>query len=275
MTSGNDDLGSILSGVTPRRHRRDLAALFDQPGEAKESTPAPPAQTPPPDPPAPPTPPAPPPPPEQSAPLVPQAPPSLPVPATNEVSSYLQYLPAPYHADPFIGRFLMIFESILAPIERTVDNLPYYLDPHTTPDELVPWLASWIGEQMDENVVLAQQRKRVSRAAGLYRWQGTKKALREHLEVYTGHAPLIVENFDGLRLGQDAALGLNARLGQPRPNSVAITVTVDRLADVDEGVLRRIIEEQKPAHVGYSLEVRERPARPERRDRRAPRVLLP
>ena len=38
------------------------------------------------------------------------------------VSSYLDYLPAPFHEDPFVGRFLLIFETILGSIEGTVSD---------------------------------------------------------------------------------------------------------------------------------------------------------
>ena len=175
----------------------------------------------------------------------------------HEVSSYLQYLPAPYAADPFIGRYLMIVERILSTIERTIDNVPYYFDPATTPEELLPWLAGWVGLELDENAPLINRRRALARAAGLYRWQGTRYALRTQLAEYTGQRPLIVENFDGLRLGNDAMLGVNTALGQPRPHSMAITALTDDVGEVDEGVVRRIVESEKPVHVGYSLEIRQ------------------
>ena len=174
-----------------------------------------------------------------------------------EISSYVQYLPAPYAADPFIGRYLMIVERILSTVERTIDNIPYYFDPATTPAELLPWLASWVGVELDENTPLINRRRALSRAAGMYRWQGTRRALREQLADYTGQPPLIVENCDGLRLGGDAMLGVNTALGRPRPHTMAITVLADDVAEIDEGVVRRIVESEKPVHVGYTVEVRQ------------------
>lgn len=179
------------------------------------------------------------------------------LPAVQEFpeSSYLQYLPAPFQRDAFMARFLLIFESILGPIERTIDNVPYYLDPRMAPETLLPWLASWVGLELDENWPLAQQRQLVLWAATLHRWRGTRRALREHLRLYTGHAPLIVENFDGMRLGQDAVFGLNSRIGTPAAPQHWITVTVlsEHPDELDEGILRSIIELEKPAHVGYTL----------------------
>src|SRR5262249_3821384 len=128
-------------------------------------------------------------------------------------SSYVQYLPAPLQADEFLGQFLRIFESILAPIERTIDNIAYTFDPRVTAPQVLPWLASWVGLELEETWPEERQRQLVLWMATLYRWRGTRRGMRQHLRLYTGHAPLIVENFDGMRLGQDAALGVNTRLG--------------------------------------------------------------
>lgn len=176
--------------------------------------------------------------------------------ADGQISSYLQYLPAPYQADLFLGRFLLIFEAILGPIEQTIDMLVHYFDPRLTPAEFLPWLASWVGVELDENWPLARRRDLVYWAVTLYRWRGTRRGLREHLRLYTGRTPLIVENFDGLRLGQDGLLSENASLGVSRHNWLNIIVLADRPPDFEERVVRQIIEFQKPAHVGYTLEIR-------------------
>ena len=36
-------------------------------------------------------------------------------------------------------------DEVLAPVLSTLDNLPAYLDVATTPDDLLPWLAAWLG----------------------------------------------------------------------------------------------------------------------------------
>jgi phage tail-like protein len=169
-------------------------------------------------------------------------------------SSYLQYLPTPYQDDAFMGRFLLIFESILSPIEQTIDGVASYFDPRLAPEDWLPWLASWMGVELDENWPIERRRQLVARAAELLRIQGTRRALREHIELYAGRLPLIVENFSGLRLGQDGLMGVNAQLGERQPHSIDVTVIADR--PLDERVLRGIIETHKPAQVGYTLQIR-------------------
>jgi len=174
----------------------------------------------------------------------------------------MEYLPTLYQGDDFLGRFLRIFEDIIDPIERTIDNVGDSLDPRLAPDEFLPWLSSWMGADLDENWPPAKQRELIASAATLYRWRGTRRGLREHLRIYTGYSPLIVENFTGLRLGQDAVLGVNTRLGEYQPHCFYVTAVAAEPGSLDERILQRIVESEKPAHTGYLLEVQPAPALP-------------
>ena len=95
----------------------------------------------------------------------------------SDRSSYLNYLPGIYRESHFLGRFLLIFESILGPIERTVDNLPYYFDPELTPPECVAWLGSWLGLVLDERWPEERRRGLIGSAVELYQWRGTRRGL--------------------------------------------------------------------------------------------------
>jgi phage tail-like protein len=174
-------------------------------------------------------------------------------------SSLLQYLPAPFHGDPFLAQFLHVFEDIFGSIEQRIDTLAWYFDPLLTPPEVLPWLAGWIGIELDENWPLARRRQLVRWAAQLYRLRGTRRGMRTHLELYSGYPPLIVENFDGLRLGQDGGLGATARLGTTRQNWIDVTVLTRCAEEVDESIVRQIIEFQKPASVAYRFAIANAP----------------
>ena len=52
--------------------------------------------------------------------------------------------------DDFLGRFLLIFESILGPIERIADSGHFYFDTRLAPPDMLPWLAQWVGLVLDE-----------------------------------------------------------------------------------------------------------------------------
>ncbi len=176
--------------------------------------------------------------------------------AFGQQSSYLQYLPAIYSEHPFMGRFLMIFESILSPIEEILDNISYYFDPGTAPNDVLPWLASWLDLALDESWPLERRRDLAHAAVGLYRSRGTRQGLLEYLRVYTGGEPHITEDFPGIPLAGQSRLGLNTVLGEGSgPYTFAVTLEVDDPQSLDMSQLRAIIEAEKPAHTAYTLQV--------------------
>ena len=170
-------------------------------------------------------------------------------------SVYLRYLPSIYRQDSFIRRLLLIFESVLLPLEGLVDTLALYTEPELTPAEFLPWLAQWVGLALDASWPLDRQRTLIHDAAEIYRWRGTRHGLALHIQAYTGTTPHIQEYADGFVLGRDSALGRTTQLRQAvrDPLLVVVTVPVPAGATVDPAVLRAIIEEDKPAHVSYRL----------------------
>ena len=171
-------------------------------------------------------------------------------------SSYLAYLPAIYSEGDFMGRFLMIFESVMAPLEEVLDNISYYLDPAIAPPELLTWLASWLNLVLDETWPLESRRALIKSAVELYQWRGTKRGLRDYLKVYSGVEPEITEEFGGLTLDGSARLGWNTILGGSGGQfTFNVRLELDDPASVNLRQLKSIIESEKPAHTAYSLEV--------------------
>lgn len=164
----------------------------------------------------------------------------------NEHSSYLQYLPPLYQDDEFMGQFLMIFESILDPLDRTIDSINHYFDPRLVPEPLLPWLASWVDVVLNEKWPIERRRELVTMAVDLYRWRGTRRGLREYLRIYAGVEPFIEE------------AGREERGSPKLPKHVfRITLDVDDPADIDRDLVETIIEAEKPAFASYILEIRQ------------------
>jgi phage tail-like protein len=149
----------------------------------------------------------------------------------------------------------LIFQSLLDPIEQKADNTHYYLDPGTTPAEFLPWLASWVGITLEPGLDETGQRELIRQAVELHRWKGTRRGLRDELRQRTGARALIVENFDGLRIGQDASLGLNTYLGAHREGCIAVTLAQGNESAVDHLRAEELVRDLKPAHVGHILRV--------------------
>lgn len=138
----------------------------------------------------------------------------------------------------FLDGFLRIFDSIWEPIERQIDYLYAYFDPHLAPSDFLPWLGTWVDLVLDENWPEARRRTLIEHAVELYRRRGTASALRDYLAIFTGTTPEILED------GADS-----------NPFHFTVSFRVDEPAALDQDRIRRIIEEEKPAHTTYTLKV--------------------
>jgi phage tail-like protein len=162
----------------------------------------------------------------------------------TDQSSYLKYMPTVYGTSGFIGRFLLIFESILTPVDRQIGNLPYYFDPRMAPPDFLPWLAGWLGLVLDERWPEGQRRELIRSAVDLYDWRGTRRGVSEFLRLYTGYLPEIVEPGVGAKSAKtDQAFRFIVRIKTPEPDKV------------NRELVQTIIEMEKPAQAGYTLEV--------------------
>lgn len=149
-------------------------------------------------------------------------------------SRYVEYLPALYDT-PFMHRFLSIFESVLTPIVWRIDNLDLFLDPQTTPEAFLPWLANWYTLTFDHTWDEARRRQLLQAAPQIFHLWGTAVALRTILNIYTGHSVQIID--------QDAAL-------PPFTFRVVIPLPEEAL---NRGALEKVINAHKPAHTRYEL----------------------
>lgn len=172
-----------------------------------------------------------------------EAPPGVPAHRSN----YLEYLPGIYHDSDFLGRFLLIFEHILSPIDRTIENIPDYFDPELAPPDVVTWLGSWLGLVLDARWPDERRRDVVKAAPELFRWRGTRRGLSHFLRLYTGIEPEIIE--PTLR---DVA---NDRT---RAYRFTVRIRVGRRSPLSRQLVETIIETEKPAFAACSLEWIER-----------------
>lgn len=178
--------------------------------------------------------------------------------STLTKSSYLEYLPALYRDDEFIGRFLLIFESVMKPLENVIGNLDLYFDPRMTPEPLLPWLASWLDLALDSTWPIKKRRALVESCTELYRWRGTKRGLSDYLRIYTGTVPEISEYVPGMRLDRETKLGIDTKLGSSGTgHHFTVSLDLNEDDDVNADTVRAIIETQKPAHTVYTLQIRQ------------------
>jgi phage tail-like protein len=154
----------------------------------------------------------------------------------ESVSSYLEFLPVIFHDGDFLGRFLMIFQSIWEPLEYRQDHMDLYFDARTCPPQFLMWLADWLGISVGQVMEEGRLRSLLGEAVELYRWRGTRYGLTRLIEVCTGLTPVIAE-------------------APSNPAVLHIRVTIPSDTRLDREAIERLIREHKPAHTAYRLEV--------------------
>lgn len=178
---------------------------------------------------------------------------------TTTQSGLLQYLPAIYQEDPFLGRFLLAFEKILlgredSPaaaesdpdlnprgLEQIIDGLSRLYDPMTTPDEFLPWLSKWTALSLRADMTLEQQRKFLSQIIPLYEYRGTQANLVRLLELFLAATPAVRV------LDEDPPYFFRVQITLPRR-------TADFILRQRE-IAQALVELEKPAHTDYTLTV--------------------
>ncbi|HET9193085.1 MAG TPA: phage tail protein [Vicinamibacterales bacterium] len=149
-------------------------------------------------------------------------------------SSYLQHLPEIFRTpdtpgtDPFLGRFLLIFEALLsggvtvpAPgpqvqgLEVALDAYTKELDPAFTSvtvsgtgsaarfdSPFLTYLATWVALILDQNWDMDRKRRWLERIVPLYQRRGTRAGLAEYLTMFVGNQARIDEPLGGFVLGK-------------------------------------------------------------------------
>lgn len=179
-------------------------------------------------------------------------------------SKYVNLLPVLYREVDLIGRFMKIFEQAFDPVVQSFNLMWANLDALTAPQTLLPFLAHWVAWPVDPIWDIKAQRRLIRRAMELYRWRGTRKGLRLYLHLYTDlpldeHLPQeadkhisITEPFgQGFVLGA-AKLGEDAVLGGGQPYHFVVRLR-PKSSELSEHLIRRIIDQEKPAFSTYDL----------------------
>lgn len=171
------------------------------------------------------------------------------VPQLQSPQPFLDTMPSVYWGDPLAERLCEAFDEVLAPVFATLDCFPAYLDPKTTPIDMLDWLAGWIGLTLGGR---AAEHKRESIAAGaaMLRWQGTARSIHDAVTAAFNREVEVIESGCATwSLTPDSKPG-----GRPVP-SLVVRVLVDADEDVDKRSLDALVDAVKPAHVPHRVEV--------------------
>ncbi len=161
-----------------------------------------------------------------------------------------QTLPLLFQEDLFAQDLCAGLDAVLAPIFATLDSLPAYLDPATAPDDMLGWLAGWLGLALDVQQAPQRQRQLVRAGMELLSWRGTARGISQAVEAIFQIRPVINESG-----GSSFAVGSNSPLpGTSRPFFL-VRLPVPDPAAFDLRRLDAVVASVKPAHIPHRVEV--------------------
>jgi phage tail-like protein len=161
-----------------------------------------------------------------------------------------ELLPAVYLEDDLARRFVAGLDPLLAPVYLTLDCLEAYLDPRLAPADFLPWLASWVGLELDETLPEDRRRALVAGAAALHHAHGTRAGLVRVLELATGGAVELHES-GGSRWS--AVPGADPP-GADEPH-LHVAVRVAPGSGITAEQVERLVRDVRPAHLPFTVEV--------------------
>jgi phage tail-like protein len=176
--------------------------------------------------------------------------------AHTQPSSLLQYLPAVYREDPFLGHFLLAFEKLLFGLEQEVAGMATNFDPLAAPTHFLHWLASWTAFSLRFDLDVAKQRDFIANIIPLYRRRGTKQNLEELLRIFIsglGEITIVDEASETVVGGEIGRSTVDA----PRHYfsvTLQLKSTSQEMRRRQIEIARAIIELEKPAHTYFGLE---------------------
>ncbi len=190
----------------------------------------------------------------------------------RRVNRLLEFLPAIYRDPgeeaPFLGRFLLAFESLITGLEQELDSLHRYFQPaayglepgiEPAPEAFLEYLSGWVALILREDWQPHEKRRILDNVVSAYRKRGTAAGLRQMVAAYTGLEVEIFDSFAPFRVGM-SRLGIDTMIAGGPPHYFVVRVALlpqDAAALTRKReIVRAIIDQEKPAHTFYDLEVR-------------------
>lgn len=160
-------------------------------------------------------------------------------------------LPTMLREDLFARGLCAGFDELLAPVVLDLDTFVAHLDPATAPDDLLPWLAQWLGLGIDAAMDPAPRRDELRVAGAVNAARGTRHSIELAVESVFAVAAEVAES-GGARWSPTPG---GALPGQGVPG-ITVVVTAPPGAEIDRDRLAAVVRSVAPAHIPLTVVVR-------------------
>jgi phage tail-like protein len=162
-------------------------------------------------------------------------------------------LPAVMRRDPVIGGFVRAFEEIADSIREQISDIEYELDVDLASSEMLSYLGSWLGVEIDtavgastEDPSLRDAQRRLIRAVGsALVWRGTRRGVETLLEALTDSRVEVTDS--GGIFGPDRAIP---------PRDDLVIVELDDIGSLSRQQILAFLADELPVGVRVDLRIR-------------------
>ncbi|MFF0284319.1 phage tail protein [Rhodococcus aetherivorans] len=158
-------------------------------------------------------------------------------------------LPAVYGGDALTQDLCAGLDGLLGPVVATLDSLSAYLDPQLTPEDMLDWLAGWLGLVFTGSETEERKRDLVSAGAEIMRWRGTVRGILDAIRAVFEVDPEVQDS---------GATIASADAESPAPGDGTFRVEIAIRASgvpVDIRRLDAVVAAVKPAHVRHTVRI--------------------
>lgn len=159
-------------------------------------------------------------------------------------------LPSVLREDSFARELCASLDEVLAPVLLSLDGFPAYLDLTTTPEDMLAWLAQWLGVSVDVTQDLDTQRGLLRAAGELHATRGTQRGIQLAVESALGVPVDVTET---------GAAAFSATPGGDLPGEpgarVVVVVRPRPGQTIDPDRVDAVVKASKPAHVQHVIRI--------------------
>jgi phage tail-like protein len=145
-------------------------------------------------------------------------------------------------------------------LEEKVAQLAALFDAWRTPAEFLDWLAGWAALSFCPELSEQQKRQLIANIIPLYRIRGTKRYLERLIDIFLGGKSMVDDHaYPGMQIARYSTVSKDTYLGGSSPHyfRVRIAVSAEQRHQIDarRRLARQVIDQAKPAHTYYDLEI--------------------
>ncbi|BEP29036.1 hypothetical protein [Helicovermis profundi] len=173
--------------------------------------------------------------------------------------TYIKYLPEIYQSNEqrdFLERFLSIFESINLEIEEKIDLISRNFDYKYNSDEMLKWISSWIGIEIDNSWNGDSIRDLFKMLPSLYKKRGTKFYIETILKIFLNCKIIIVENarlYSNLSNLRSTETKYERPFGLNRYSFTILCYRPTKLTKIEKNYIKKFLDGITPPYMEYNF----------------------